>query len=436
MPRKTAPMHLLDSNGHQWPMTWLRDNETHMGLTRGWRDFCLAEGLSEGDVCIFELIEFHKLTLLIHVFRSTETRGNSNTQSQIIVTKSKRPLDLPHAHKKKPNFETRRKILEDSADRRGQQMIREDQMICLEDRSRPHEYHNSTHVAGSVGRVRLKKLKSLWASKSKGDQAAGCFKRPTGYMYSRESESGLQLKSSWCSSKEYSDVVDDHGDMSNKAQDCTTASYGEILCQMSSGCGNIAAADTTNSEKLLAPATSACIGLTGNVDHGKVSMGKHEDFEDRQKLSHTLLDRCIRRNHGHANTISGRQADHKRRGVILAIGQQWARSQKLRHRKADNLKKTWSNSAPSSGSALKRKIIMQLAASNRSYGPGRGFYNNIAAASRRSRVTQAQKEGAKEAAQVALNTSENPATLVVMKNSNVYNTFSVVSTCTSPLGMN
>lgn len=93
MPRKTAPMHLLDSNGHRWPMTWLRDNETHMGLTRGWRDFCLAEGLSEGDVCLFELIELNKLTLLIHVFRSTEPR-DANTQ--VII--HKKPSESRRKH--------------------------------------------------------------------------------------------------------------------------------------------------------------------------------------------------------------------------------------------------------------------------------------------------------------------------------------------------
>jgi hypothetical protein len=57
MPMKTVPMHLIDASGNQWPMVWLQDNETHMGFTRGGREFSLAEHLSDGDVCVFELLE-------------------------------------------------------------------------------------------------------------------------------------------------------------------------------------------------------------------------------------------------------------------------------------------------------------------------------------------------------------------------------------------
>lgn len=46
------------------------------------------------------------------------------------------------------------------------------------------------------------------------------------------------------------------------------------------GCGNIVVVDIINSEKLLVLVISVCIGLIGNVDYGKVLMGKYEDFED------------------------------------------------------------------------------------------------------------------------------------------------------------
>ncbi|CAM6028770.1 unnamed protein product [Sphagnum balticum] len=68
MPTKTVPMRLIDASGNQWPMVWLRDNETHMGFTWGCREFSLAEDLSDGDVCVFELLDTTDLMFRVHVF--------------------------------------------------------------------------------------------------------------------------------------------------------------------------------------------------------------------------------------------------------------------------------------------------------------------------------------------------------------------------------
>ncbi len=77
MPTKTVPMCLIDASGNQWPMVWLRDNETHMGFTWGWREFSLAEDLSDGDVCVFELLDTTDLMFRVHVFR-TERKSPSS----------------------------------------------------------------------------------------------------------------------------------------------------------------------------------------------------------------------------------------------------------------------------------------------------------------------------------------------------------------------
>ncbi len=77
MPTKTVPMRLIDASGNQWPMVWLRDNETHMGFTPGWREFSLAEDLSDGDVYVLELLDTTDLMFRVHVF-GTERKSPSS----------------------------------------------------------------------------------------------------------------------------------------------------------------------------------------------------------------------------------------------------------------------------------------------------------------------------------------------------------------------
>ncbi|KAH8942799.1 hypothetical protein BDL97_13G014100 [Sphagnum fallax] len=50
------PMRLIDASGNQWPM--------------GWREFSLAEDLSDGDVCVFKLLDTTDLMFHVHVFRT------------------------------------------------------------------------------------------------------------------------------------------------------------------------------------------------------------------------------------------------------------------------------------------------------------------------------------------------------------------------------
>ncbi len=48
-----------------------------MGFTRGWREFSLAEDLSDGDVCVFELLDTTDLMFRVHVF-PTERKSPSS----------------------------------------------------------------------------------------------------------------------------------------------------------------------------------------------------------------------------------------------------------------------------------------------------------------------------------------------------------------------
>lgn len=395
MPRKTAPMHLLDSNGHRWPMTWLRDNETHMGLTRGWRDFSLAEGLSEGDVCIFELIELNKLTLLIHVFRSSETRGSSH----VVVTKSKR-LKVSHVrhpvHKK--SFERKKVSEEKGRGLRGnvslggevekQHSFMPTKLVlynafhrttlpsCVRSSKECNRRENAT--AGSVGRERLKRL-SFWASKEQGCSHSS----QRGFSHETDSLEGLHLDMCTNDDAEFKD-----GDMSK--------AYGEILCQMSSGCPNANTCTTTRN-----------IELTRN--NGKFfALEKHE-LEGQQSQ---VEDRM--KKHGLANASwRPKQKEGLKPSCNTLRQLVKTRNRYPKYGKVDP-KKTLGSTRPASNfCALKRK----MQASNRN--------PRIYLASRRSSVTEAQREAAKEAA-LALNTV-NPAALVVMKKSNVYKTYTVVS---------
>ncbi|KAG0571393.1 hypothetical protein KC19_VG008300 [Ceratodon purpureus] len=395
MPRKTAPMHLLDSNGHRWPMTWLRDNETHMGLTRGWRDFCLAEGLSEGDVCIFELIELNKLTLLIHVFRSSERKGSS----QAVVTKPKRPNLMHVRHpvhkmpvKKKKGSEEGRGlgVITLGGEVKKQHSFMATKLVlynALHRTTLPNCvisskecYRGEDATTASVGRERLKRL-SLWASKEQG-----CiYSSQRRFSHNTGSLEGLHLD--MCSND---DAVCKDNDMT-KVQATT---YGEILCQMSSGCANTNTCPTTWNFELTRN--------SGKVhDLEKHKLGAHHSQGENCMKKHDLAEEIWR---------------HKEKEVVKPVWNnliQWVKTRKRYFKYDKTVIKTtsgWTRST-SRACALNRKM--------------QASYRNprIYLASRRSSVTEAQREAAKEAA-LALNTL-NPAALVVMKKSNVYRTHTV-----------
>lgn len=413
MPRKTVPMDLLDENGHRWPMSWLRDNETHMGLTRGWREFCLAEGLCEGDVCVFELIELNYLTLRVHVFRSTEPRDNT----QLIIAKPKRPESgsghqKPYERKRKSSEkqEKRRKkkpkpfVTKDilSATAEGQHPCMPSKMVLynafhrmtVTSSTRPSKLgikRRDVSPVNSVGRERLKTL-SLWATKEQSKVRT----------FTGESQSFLER----CSKESRND-----GDIS-KVQE---AAFGEILCQMSSGCIN---PDTPKiSGDYTARRAPQEVPTFGISDHNNEKVRSQDAQRSRGAQ---LSQECTAwKDHSHTGVLKSIERLSELtsgEGVKPACNtpNQWAKTRK-RYRKHDKPKKkrTWGWAWCTPSSAQKRK-----AQACKGKSP-------LYLASRRSPVTEDAKERAKEAAS-ALKT-ENPTTLVVLKNSHVYKKFTVVS---------
>lgn len=420
MPRKTVSMHLLDSHGHRWPMTWLRDNETHMGLTRGWRDFCLAEGLLEGDVCIFELIELNKLTLLIHVFRSSETRDSNH----VIITKPKRPELLQMQHLSHKKCSDRKRKVVDKGDGRRQRKAdsladkdalptsSEGQYPCTPTKLALYKaFHRTTHTdsvgpsrvcnrrqdsfaAGSVGRERLKKL-SLWASKVQG----GMYSSSKKISCESESVAGTSLERCCKDDEELTDSV------MSKTQDAT---FSEILCQMSSGC--VGANNSRN-----------CRNSPGWVRTSTLSTGLIEKDEKSSAVEsrgfecqHFHEQDCTRKRH-HINAARRHEIRGGSGKLVSNTFKHWAKARKRceTYGKTEETR-TWGWKWYTPDYSVLRRRMQVLNRNSRFY-----------IASRRTPVTDAQKEAAKEAA-LAMKT-ENPATMVVLKSSNVYKTYIVVS---------
>ncbi|XVF61149.1 hypothetical protein PTKIN_Ptkin08bG0106200 [Pterospermum kingtungense] len=118
LPRKDTMIILEDENENQFPVKYCSDKT---GLSAGWRQFCSAHNLLEGDVLVFQLVETTKFKVyIIRANDLTELDGalgllnldaHTNTkQSDAEIgstacksTKRKRPKSLPLAVVQKKN---------------------------------------------------------------------------------------------------------------------------------------------------------------------------------------------------------------------------------------------------------------------------------------------------------------------------------------------
>lgn len=427
MPRKTVPMHLIDSDGHAWPMVWLRDNETHMGFTRGWREFCLAKELSEGDVCVFELIETTNLTLVVHLFRATEV-----TENQPLVAPRVKRLELENARdlvntfsygkkrkvsakgvdpvKKKVKARVRKEILAPNSQKvntfvRSTKALYEAfhrPTVTRPSRNGSGSIRRESSPAASVGRERLKLL-SAWATKEKGStmKALGSCNEIQSQVRSME-----DVK---CSKKQ-------EARRNDIANDVPETTWDETLSQLSTGgidpetpnnIGDISAGR--------APASLNNIGKT-KLDNKKmqpwVSLHRSRQEKDRETEHGRMTGKFF-----------GQRCEPSTQGWKSGINtpRQWAKTRKRkpqRYRLPEKAKKRrtwgWSTLTPS---AQKWKIqALRVRARLR---------NSLVLASRRPPVTDSQRDAAKDAA-LRLK-AENPTTLVIMKKSHVYRKFNLVS---------
>lgn len=99
LPDETRDATLVDGTGQTWMCKWLV-NHSGRRLSAGWKRFAVDHLLEEGDVCVFEMIDRVKLTLLIHIFR---IKLDDHTMEPIEVKKSEggRSLVDPARRKRK-----------------------------------------------------------------------------------------------------------------------------------------------------------------------------------------------------------------------------------------------------------------------------------------------------------------------------------------------
>nr|KYP34986.1 B3 domain-containing transcription factor VRN1 [Cajanus cajan] len=81
-------INLQELNGRVWPSRYLitknnRNTKPRYRLKSGWKAFVKHNNLKVGDVCTFELICRTKLTLLVHIFRETDSSNCSTPQGRI-----------------------------------------------------------------------------------------------------------------------------------------------------------------------------------------------------------------------------------------------------------------------------------------------------------------------------------------------------------------
>ena len=65
---------LQASSGKWWPCQFCFKNGTTSPKTigKGWKPFARDDGIKEGDVCVFELINRMEVVLKVSIFRVTE----------------------------------------------------------------------------------------------------------------------------------------------------------------------------------------------------------------------------------------------------------------------------------------------------------------------------------------------------------------------------
>ncbi|XP_029125782.1 B3 domain-containing protein Os03g0620400-like [Cajanus cajan] len=84
-------INLQELNGRVWPSRYLitknnRNTKPRYRLKSGWKAFVKHNNLKVGDVCTFELICRTKLTLLVHIFRETDSSNCSTPQEKSKAT--------------------------------------------------------------------------------------------------------------------------------------------------------------------------------------------------------------------------------------------------------------------------------------------------------------------------------------------------------------
>ena len=62
LPRKDTTIILEDESEHQFNVKYYADKT---GLSAGWRQFCTAHNLLEGDVLVFQLVESTKFKVMV-----------------------------------------------------------------------------------------------------------------------------------------------------------------------------------------------------------------------------------------------------------------------------------------------------------------------------------------------------------------------------------
>lgn len=67
LPRKDTTITLEDESGNQFHVKYYADKT---GLSAGWRQFCSAHNLLEGDVLVFQLVEPTKFKVMFNSYSS------------------------------------------------------------------------------------------------------------------------------------------------------------------------------------------------------------------------------------------------------------------------------------------------------------------------------------------------------------------------------
>lgn len=61
---------LQDSDGNnKWPVRCIKHKGRYLCLSKGWKQFVRDNGLKEGDVCVFEVVQFGGIILKVSIFR-------------------------------------------------------------------------------------------------------------------------------------------------------------------------------------------------------------------------------------------------------------------------------------------------------------------------------------------------------------------------------
>lgn len=72
MPRERMVIRLMDADGSQWEVRWIAPK---YAISGGWAAFSRDHDLEEGDICVFEVVDFSNYTLLVHIFKAAQFKS-------------------------------------------------------------------------------------------------------------------------------------------------------------------------------------------------------------------------------------------------------------------------------------------------------------------------------------------------------------------------